>query len=266
MIQAVIFDMGGVIHTLTEDPNRHLLYAGKIKDLLELRGIRIPDPVEVFANKLLEADHARKRAAEQTGEIPPIEAWRSFFLKDYGATSEQLFPISEELSFLWCNRAHDTPREGLRECLQGLREQGMRLGILSNTLSRTYAPYFLQEYGVAGYFEYILLSSVCGLRKPDARIFDLCRTSMGLKAEEMAYVGDTISRDVIGVKNAGWALMIRILFREAKAHVLEREQKLEGCGYAPDYVIEKLPEIADIIRSYNEGCHIGRVSSGKKEV
>ncbi len=253
MIQAVVFDMGGVIHTLTEDPKRHLLCARKIKNLLELRGVRIPDPVETFALKLSEADHARKRASEQlVEEIPPLEAWRNFFLKDYGATTEQLFPISEDLSFLWCNHAQDAPREGLHECLQGLREQGMRLAILSNTLSRTYAPHFLQEYGVSGYFEYILLSSVCGLRKPDRRIFDLCRNSMGLKAEEMAYVGDTISRDVIGVKNAGWGLMIRILFSEAKPHVLERERKLEGCGYQPDYTIKALPEVIGIIRSYNE--------------
>ena len=259
MIQAVVFDMGGVIHTLTEDPKRLLLYAEKIKDLLERQGIRIPDPVEAFALKLMEADHIRKLAAEQTGvETSPLETWRCYFLKEYGATAEQLYPISEELSFLWCQRAQDAPREGLHECLQGLREQGIRLAIISNTLSRTYAPYFLQEYGVAKYFEYILLSSVCGLRKPDARIFDLCRNSMCLQGEEMAYVGDTISRDVIGVKNAGWGLMIRILFRNAKAHVLERERKLEGRGYEPDYTIEALPEIVDIIRSYNKNhCNSG---------
>ncbi|MDL2258476.1 HAD family hydrolase [Eubacteriales bacterium OttesenSCG-928-K08] len=254
MIKAVVFDMGGVIHSLTLDKEKRLSFAADTIKLLESRGLHIPDSPEVFDAKLKEAGAARKRRNEQTlHEEPALISWTHHYLKEYGATEEQIFPIVEKLSYSWLkNRFVDTPREGLHECLEGLYSQGMRLGIISNTVSRTFAPDSLCRYGVSHYFEYILLSSVCGLRKPGAEIFTLCRDSMGLTNEECAYVGDTISRDVIGVHNAGWQLMIRILEPGASLEVQERERKLAHLDYHPDYTVNELHEIPAIIAAYNQ--------------
>lgn len=256
LIKAVVFDMGGVIHTVKHSPENQLAFAKSTISLLEERGLHIPDSPEVFNQKLIRADAVRKADNEKyIREAPALEAWTEYYLKEYGATREQIFPIAEELCFRWCrDRTQDLPREGLLDCAMGLYNEGMRLGIISNTLSRTNAPSLLCKYGVSGYFEYVLLSSVCGLHKPDPRMFDLCRTTMGLEKEEMAYVGDTISRDVIGVHNAGWRLMIRILHPEAKPSVLEREKLLESSGYSPDYTVNSLREIVDIIRIHNHTC------------
>jgi len=70
---------------------------------------------------------------------------------------------------------------------------------------------------------------------------------MGLKPEEFAYVGDTISRDVRGVRNAGWHTMIQI-FSPAS---LKRDKCMQGLGYAPDYTISDLSEIPEIIKREN---------------
>ncbi len=256
MIKAVVFDMGGVIHTVKPSRQKQLAFAKNTIQLLEENGIHIPDSPEEFDQKLMKADAVRKVDNEKyIRETPALESWTEYYLKEYGATREQVFPIAEELCLRWCrDRVEDLPREGLLDCAQGLYQAGMRLGIISNTLSRTNAPSLLCRYGVSGYFEYVLLSSVCGLHKPDPRIFELCRTTMGLEKDEMAYVGDTISRDLIGVRNAGWHLMIRILHPEAKPDVLERENRLENCGHTPDYVVHSLREIVDIIRIHNQTC------------
>ena len=249
--------MGGVIHTTAPSQAKQLAFASGAIELLRQQGLHISDSPEVFDRKLMQADVLRKADNERLmREAPGVEAWTKYYLQEYGATEEQIFPIAEELCLRWCrDRIDDFPREGVLQCMDGLYRQGMRLGIISNTPSRTRAPSLLSQYGVSGYFEYVLLSSVCGLHKPDPKIFELCRTTMGLEKEEMAYVGDTISRDVIGVRNAGWRLMIRILHPEAKPNVLEREKKLQDNGFEPDYVVKSLPEIVDIIRNFNRSCN-----------
>lgn len=253
MIKAVVFDMGGVILTMDSTPETTLAHAKSTIAFLGEHGIHIPDPPEVFAKKLAEADRVRRRTTEEElREILALEVWADFFLKDYHIPREKLFPIAEELCLRWNRDRYITaPRLGLRECLQGLWEQGMRMGVISNTISRTFMRAKLAEFGVIGYFDYVLLSSVCGLRKPDPAIFELCRTSMGLAKSELAYVGDTISRDVIGTLDAGWELMIRIATPTAKEHVVKREQALENSGYEPHYRIDELDEIPAIIQGYN---------------
>lgn len=253
MIQAVVFDMGGVIHTVEHSQEKRLAFAREIKAYLIDHGVEIPDSPEVFEQKLMQADHARRAYNEQTlRETPPLQAWTDFYLKEYGATPRQIFPIADELCLRWSrDRGTDRPRPGLKQCLADLRGQGMRLAIISNTLSRTYVFTQLEKYGVYGYFESIILSSVCGLRKPGVEIFQLCQQSLNLEPHALAYVGDTITRDVKGVRNAGWKMMIRLLHPEAKPEVLKREQQMIDSGYLPDYTIQSLGEIPEIIRQYN---------------
>ena len=62
---------------------------------------------------------------------------------------------------------------------------------------------------------------------------------MGLKPSELAYVGDTISRDVRGVRNAGWRMMIQI----ENPLIAHRDAGLENAGYKPDYLIRDLAEV-----------------------
>ena len=67
---------------------------------------------------------------------------------------------------------------------------------------------------------------------------------MDLRPEELAYVGDTISRDVIGTRKAGWALMIQI----SNPSIAHRDAGLENAGWEPDYRIEDLAEIPAILK------------------
>ena len=71
---------------------------------------------------------------------------------------------------------------------------------------------------------------------------------MGLSPDDMAYVGDTLSRDVRGVRNAGWRLAIQIYSPNA----FKRDKGLAESGYKADYNITDLMEIPGIIRKTNE--------------
>lgn len=253
MIKAVVFDMGGVVLTMESSPELCRTYEIDTIGFLAEHDIHIPDSPEVFGKKLEEAEKRRKQYGESSlREVPPLESWSDFYLRDYGVEKAKLFPIADELSLRWTlDRSVTAPRVGLKECLGDLRSQGMRLAVISNTMSRSFMITKLHDFGVSPYFEYVLLSSVCGIRKPDPAIFGICADTMGLAKTELAYVGDTISRDVIGAKSAGWELMIRILNPTAREPAKERESALESCVYRPDYVIQELPELPEIIRQYN---------------
>ena len=46
-------------------------------------------------------------------------------------------------------------------------------------------------------------SAVVGVEKPDARIFDSALSALGLPADQVGYVGDTLAFDVRGARAAG---------------------------------------------------------------
>lgn len=254
MIQSVVFDMGGVIFTATPDSEKQLAFAAETIALVAAHGISIPDSPEVFAHKLLIADKIRKTACEKAlREFSPATIWADYFLKEYGATHEQVAPIAEELCYRWNrDRNIEALRKGVNDCIESLYNMGLRLAIISNTISRTYVPHLLSESGLSRYFELVLLSSVTGLRKPNPEIFELCRQAMGYPGKStLCYVGDTISRDVIGTRNAGWGTMIRIHNRIAKQSEKVREEALKDCPVKPDYEIEEMNELPELIRSIN---------------
>ena len=142
----------------------------------------------------------------------------------------------------------NVPRPGLKETMEGLHAMGIRLGVISNIISTTLVPYALKKYGIADYMECVIMSSEVGIRKPDPRIFEVAMQKMHTTAAEMGYVGDTISRDVLGSRNAGLGLVVRIE-NPAIAH---RDAAFQGPD-APkaDYVIRELPELLPILAKIN---------------
>lgn len=77
---------------------------------------------------------------------------------------------------------------GAAELLDRLREQGVSLGIVSN--HHTGIRRVLEEMGIAGYFDPVVISEEVGLNKPDAAILELACERAGAKPEQCLYVGD----------------------------------------------------------------------------
>lgn len=88
-----------------------------------------------------------------------------------------------------------------QETLRELRKRGFALALLSNTselLDRT-----VEVTGLHRYFDYLGLSHVMGLRKPDPRAFRWVMQQLGLPPEEATMVGDDWDLDVMGAKGIG---------------------------------------------------------------
>lgn len=84
--------------------------------------------------------------------------------------------------------------EDTRMTLERMIRRGYRLGIISNWES--WLPTLLAELGLAEYFDSVTISGVCGLEKPDCRIFHLALAESGFRPGEVVYVGDRPAHDI----------------------------------------------------------------------
>lgn len=249
MIRAVLFDIGGTLHTVRNSPALAEAFARRLIERLAVYDIEIDAPYAVFAEALHRNAEAYKSWSEETRiELPAPRIWNEFYLKQYAVGEARLAPIAEELSFLYdYERVRNKRRPGLVETMRALREENVRMGVISNIISTSFVPHVLKEYGIEDYMDCVVLSSVAGCRKPDAAIFELALNELGVDKSEAAYVGDTISRDVLGARSAGLKLVIQIE-NPAIAH---RDIKYVGRGIAPDHLIRELTEVPALIRAYN---------------
>ena len=143
---------------------------------------------------------------------------------------------------------HRELRPRVAEMLGELQAMGLKLGVISNTAALFQVFDTLEEYGIRDFFRDVTLSSVTGMRKPCGDIFTVSLRQMRSRPEECVYVGDTVSRDVIGSKRAGFAAAIQI----ASQLTREKDQKLDA-ALAPDYVIGDIYDVAAVVRGMIAG-------------
>ena len=64
-------------------------------------------------------------------------------------------------------------------------------------------PTVLREFGLDGLFLQVIESALVGVRKPDPRIFQLGVEALGLRADEVTVVGDSLSKDIAPARRLG---------------------------------------------------------------
>lgn len=84
-----------------------------------------------------------------------------------------------------------------------LQQSGFRMGMISNTSDDKNVQQLIDRHGLRHYFEVILTSAGCGIRKPDQRIFQLALEQIQVSPTETAMVGDTLEADILGANLAG---------------------------------------------------------------
>jgi putative hydrolase of the HAD superfamily len=175
-------------------------------------------------------------------ELPSARVWNEFVFSACDLPADRVEAIAETLSLFYENHFFQRSlRPEARRGLQALQERGLRLAVISNVISLRLVPDNLEAYGLTHYFEAVITSSGLGARKPNPRIFLEAARLVGVPPSACAYVGDTVSRDVIGARRAGYGLAIQIKsFLTAQS---DRDTDTE----APDAVVTSLLEVVDVI-------------------
>ena len=85
--------------------------------------------------------------------------------------------------------------------------------------------------------EYTVVSDDCGCAKPDEGIFRFAQQKLNMSSEDLWFVGDSYSNDVIGAKKAGW-------------HVVwlnKRNQDISSEKIQPDYCVKNEAELCECL-------------------
>ena len=250
MIKAVMFDMGGTLEDLYSDEKNDKATAYALYDILTKHGISVPyepEPLwEICGQGILEY----KKESERTlRELKPEEIWCDWAFRDVPVDKVKLAEISEEIAHMWETTYYDRKlRDHGAEMLRGLKEDlGLYIAVVSNTGSLFQVFSTLQKYGVRQYFDDITLSSITGYRKPHPNIFKVALAQAGLKPEECAFVGDTLSRDVVGPRNLGFGRVFKI------NSFLTPQKDIGKFDVAPDYQVTDIYDVYTILKKELRG-------------
>lgn len=245
MIDTVLFDIGGTLEDIINTPETLIAASQGVIDILNKHGIKPEQNAGELAPLIKAGLDAYGKERDKTHiEFKPIIIWQRYMLRCLDLAARQLADIAEELAWAWEVTYFDRKlRPGVKEMLQGLKELGLKLGVISNTASLFQVFDQLELYGIREFFDDVTLSSQIGCRKPHPDIFKIALLQMRSRASNSIYVGDTLSRDVLGSKNAGFAYAIQIISQLSR----EKDAALQNAPLA-DYTITDIRQVLDICR------------------
>ena len=187
MIKAVIFDMYETLITHYNSP----LYFGS--EMAKDAGMSVEDFFVLWRDK--EIDDNRTKGQLTLEEV--LE--RIFKTNDC---------YSKELVDKIVKKRMDVKRECFKHLhphivpmLRKIKEQGIRIGLISNCYSEEVGP--IKESELYPYLDVACLSYEVGMKKPDEKIYLRCMEELDVEPEECLYVGDGGSNELEGANKLG---------------------------------------------------------------
>ncbi len=108
-----------------------------------------------------------------------------------------------ELQF-WKRVAAMEPLPGVSSVLVALQDQGIELGVVSNSMFSSHVlRYELERNGLLAPFRFVVSSADYGIQKPHPMIFKAASALLACEASETWFVGDNFENDVLGAASVG---------------------------------------------------------------
>ena len=234
-IRGVFFDLGGTLRICDPAPE-HKQRARR--RMAELAGWEDPDAFLQRVDERYEGEY-RKWALGENRESGDLELWAKWLLPEMG--EERLKPVCHELTYQY-RQVKGLRRvvEGGVEVIRTLHARGFKLGIISNLIGEYEIYDWLKADGLEQYFDAVVLSSVCHIRKPDPAMYLMGCDQLGLKPEECLSVADNLSRDIVGAKAAGIGMNVLFISPEKLA------KKTITDANRPDCIVHRFLDILDL--------------------
>jgi FMN phosphatase YigB (HAD superfamily) len=141
--------------------------------------------------------HAYAELQRETDRAPPVpdaEFWRLTLER---ATGRPVTPTTAE-RFLRAEHARERPLplfSDTRRCLEQLRHEHRRLGVVSNSRGEAHVREILARVGIEEFFTNVISSGTEGVAKPDPEIFRRALARCEVTAAETFYVGNLAFTD-----------------------------------------------------------------------
>ena len=129
-------------------------------------------------------------------------SWRGFWAEVIAAsTGCSTLALLDELYAHYARAQAWSIADGAVACIDALRGAGLRVAVLSNWDLRL-RP-LLGELDLLDRLDALVVSSECGVEKPDPRIFHHAARELGVDASSLLHIGDDDGDDLVGARDAG---------------------------------------------------------------
>jgi putative hydrolase of the HAD superfamily len=170
------------------------------RTLASRHGIEVSEP---DAKRAMLAEMAYYRSHHQEGSNPAtlanLRQKCALVLRDQLPQTSSLGV--EELTEALLDSLRFTPYPDAAPSLAAMRAAGMRLAVVSNWDCSLRS--ILEQLGLAGAVDAIVVSAEVGARKPEAAIFAAALEQLRCGPQEAMFVGDSFETDVLGARGAG---------------------------------------------------------------
>lgn len=209
-IDAVVFDL---LYTLVH-PGTYPGATGRVGWLAGILGVEPAALKQYWAafEPVLEAGRA---PAPTDGRRPEL-GWVRAVAADLGVavTDADLARIEADWDLTRRRALLDPPPSSIA-ALAGLRERGIRLGVLSNTHALELRAW--SRSPLAPLCDVVAFSHEIGSCKPDPAAYAYVLDRLGVPAAAAAYVGDGSNDELVGARTAGFGMVILAEEAPAKA-------------------------------------------------
>ena len=171
----------------------------------------------------------------ERGEITRERVLVERFERLFGESGASIDPQTFENTYQAILGRHAYPVAGSMEILAYLRPK-YNLYIASNGVAATQDSR-LRDAGLTDWFDNIFISERVGFHKPEKAFFDACFAQIpGFSHDKAIIVGDSLSSDILGGKNAGIATCW-----------FNYRRKTPRADIQPDYTVDSLEELKSIL-------------------
>ena len=209
---------------------------------------------EVFENRRLVAEdlgvdpdayirvRQQTRERTETGGTGGPEETLAFFAREAGVRPKPDALQRATERWLDANRRWLTPEPSTLEALDGLREAGYRIGLLTNCAAAVESAW--ADSALAARFDATAFSSEVGFLKPHPETYRVACERLGIAPGECLYVGDGGDNELTGAAAAGLhAVLIETVARTDLARLTLNH---EGATWAGPR-IEELSQVAGLL-------------------
>lgn len=163
-IKAIGFDYGGVIG----------IHQNVMPDIAKILDM----PIDQIRTTYFEHNHLAN-----VDSLPYEQVWEIVLGKLN--RSEKHSDVIE----LFRARANVEINQDVMKIIDGLRAQGLKIGVLSNNTKENGDK--LREMGLDKHFDVFLISAEIGYQKPDREAFEILFKELDVKPEEAVYIDDS---------------------------------------------------------------------------
>ncbi len=195
MIKGVIFDIDGTLYSYSKNDKV------AVKKLCEFAEKNLDISSENFLKAYYEARRIVKERLTDGGSRHSRILFFQTTLELIGRNP--FLYINEMYECYWSNFLNGMkPFDGVTEFIHKLKDNGITIALCTDmTAQIQYRKIF--RLSLSNFIDFMVSSEETGLEKPSPIMFELALKKMKLHAEEVAYFGDSLDRDIEGAANVG---------------------------------------------------------------